>query len=100
MFAIGQVVYSKCGRDKGLVFVVVSADGEFVWLADGRLRRLEKPKKKKCKHVQPTKTLLPGVRDKLEKPAGAALLDADVRKALEPFKSALQKGNKGVNGLV
>lgn len=51
----GQIVKSIAGRDKDRFFVVMNADGEFVWLADGDLRKLEKPKQKKIMHVRPTK---------------------------------------------
>ena len=49
---IGQFVKSKAGRDKGHVMIVVGRVDEFhVLVADGDLRKLEKPKKKKVKHL-------------------------------------------------
>ena len=54
----GSLVYSIAGRDKGSLFLVISRDGEFVYLADGNLRKAENPKKKKIKHVNKTNTLL------------------------------------------
>jgi ribosomal protein L14E/L6E/L27E len=54
----GRVVKSLAGRDKGGFFVVVQFDGEFCFLADGKLRKLESPKRKKLKHVCVTKTVL------------------------------------------
>ena len=71
----GQVVISKCGRDKGLALVVVDTADNYVYLADGRLRRLSKPKKKKVRHLQPT-----GYFVELEK--NRELQDADIRKSL------------------
>lgn len=52
---LGQVVLSKCGRDKNNNFVVISIadDQQYVYLADGLLRKIESPKKKKAKHVTP-----------------------------------------------
>jgi len=76
---IGQVVFSKCGRDKGRAFVVLSVEGEYVFLADGQLRPLNKPKKKKLRHTQPTRTIV-GIE---ANPGG--LTDADIRKWLLPF---------------
>lgn len=56
MIAVGSVVISKAGRDKGKKLVVVElVDEDFVNVADGGLRRVEKPKRKKIKHLQPTK---------------------------------------------
>lgn len=51
-YKIGQVVYSKAGRDCGKGFVVVAIEGEYLYLADGATRKLESPKKKKLKHIQ------------------------------------------------
>ena len=53
-YQIGQVVYSKSGHDKGDVQMIIAIDGDFLLLADGKRRKLEKPKRKKKMHVQPT----------------------------------------------
>ena len=50
----GSLVYSIAGRDKGSLFLVLEKDGDFVYLADGDLRKTENPKKKKLKHVNKT----------------------------------------------
>ena len=50
----GMVVISKSGRDKGRSFVVFETDDRYVWLADGKLRKIEAPKKKNIKHLQKT----------------------------------------------
>ena len=47
-----DVVRSTHGHDKGGIFMVLAVEGEYVFLADGRKRRVEKPKKKKIKHAQ------------------------------------------------
>ncbi|MDD6799586.1 MAG: RNA-binding protein [Firmicutes bacterium] len=49
----GSAVKSKAGRDKGRYFIVTAVSEDYVWLSDGMLRKLEKPKKKKKKHVEP-----------------------------------------------
>lgn len=50
---LGKIAYSKAGRDQGKVFVVVSVlDDEYVYVCDGSLRPVEKPKKKKIKHLE------------------------------------------------
>jgi ribosomal protein L14E/L6E/L27E len=49
---IGQFVKSKAGRDKDKIFIVVGiADAAYVYIADGDMRKLEKPKRKKVKHL-------------------------------------------------
>lgn len=57
---IGSVVKSAAGRDKNRFFVVLALeeDGVYAYIADGRLRKTEKPKKKKLIHLRPTNTVL------------------------------------------
>lgn len=51
---VGTVVRSTAGHDKGGVFAVIGfTDGEIALIADGKRRKLEKPKKKKLKHLEP-----------------------------------------------
>ena len=47
----GQIVKSLAGRDAGEWFAVVSAGEDFALLANGRERPLERPKKKRRKHL-------------------------------------------------
>ena len=50
---LGLVVTSVAGRDKGRLFAVVGVvDENYVLIADGKLRRLEEPKRKKVKHIR------------------------------------------------
>lgn len=49
----GDLVISARGRDKGRIFMVVGVTNEaYVYIADGSLRKLENPKKKKIKHLE------------------------------------------------
>lgn len=51
----GDIVYSKAGRDKDKIFIVLEVlDNEYVLIADGILRGVQKPKKKKIKHLKKT----------------------------------------------
>ena len=76
----GQIVIPKSGRDKGLPMVIVGTEDEYAFIADGKMRRLDKPKKKKHKHLQITHTFV-----NLTPPCGRALQDADLRKALRAY---------------
>ena len=40
-----SLVVSKAGRDQGQLFYVIDADEQYVYLADGKSRKLEKPKR-------------------------------------------------------
>lgn len=48
---IGQTVISTAGHDKGLLLCVVEQDGEYVFVADGKTRKVQSLKKKKLKHI-------------------------------------------------
>ena len=43
----GMFAVSKAGHDKGRLYVIIEVDDSYVYLADGRLRPLDKLKKKK-----------------------------------------------------
>ena len=48
----GMLAKSKSGHDKGKVYVIYEMDETYVYLVDGIIRGIEKPKRKKRKHVQ------------------------------------------------
>ncbi|MBQ9544454.1 MAG: KOW domain-containing RNA-binding protein [Clostridia bacterium] len=49
---LGTIVLSRAGRDSGRLFAVVAKPEEnFRLIADGRLRRVERPKRKKLRHL-------------------------------------------------
>lgn len=61
---LGKVVNSKAGRDMHRKFIIVSIlDNEYVYISDGDLRKIEKPKKKKVKHLNFTDTVAKDIRD-------------------------------------
>lgn len=51
-YETGMLVRSKVGHDAGNIYIIVDKDEKFLYLADGRIRTLDKLKKKKRKHVQ------------------------------------------------
>lgn len=54
----GQIMRSLKGHDKGDFQVVLETDGVYAYMADGKRRRMEAPKKKKLMHLAPTTTVL------------------------------------------
>lgn len=76
--AKGQIVKSYAGRDKGRFFVVLSTDDKFALIADGKVRKIEAPKKKKWMHLKPTKTIV-------QIPEGVT--NRQLRKILLPFNN-------------
>lgn len=48
----GQLVKSKAGRDKDRTFIIIAiVDDQYVTIVDGDLRWVEKPKRKKIRHL-------------------------------------------------
>ena len=54
----GSVVKSNAGRDQGRYYVAVSAEDRFVFIADGKVRKLQNPKRKNVKHISPTSVVI------------------------------------------
>ena len=50
----GQIVKSLKGHDKGNLLMVAGFDEKRVLLCDGKERKLNKPKSKSLKHIEPT----------------------------------------------
>jgi len=83
--ALGQIVVSKAGRDAGKRFLVIKVvDEQYVQITDGDLRRVEKPKKKKIKHLEPTVEMAQTIQEKLK--CNARITNSEVRKALAVHK--------------
>lgn len=63
---LGTVVYSKSGRDKGKMFIIIGVvDENFVLLADGDLRKNDNPKRKNIKHIQKTHIVAEEIRSSI-----------------------------------
>jgi ribosomal protein L14E/L6E/L27E len=82
---LGQVVFSKAGRDAGKIFVVTGlVDANYVYISDGDSRRFENPKKKKIKHLVIATSVIEAIAQKIS--AGERITNADIRKALVGYK--------------
>lgn len=83
-YKLGQIVYSKGGHDKGEIMMVLSVEDRYLYLANGKRRKVAKPKRKKIIHVQPTQYVDENVAEKLKQ--NEYILDADIRKALKLYQ--------------
>ncbi len=54
-FTKGMVVRSVAGHDSGSWLVVMNLENGFAFVADGKERKVEKPKKKNIKHLSRTR---------------------------------------------
>ena len=48
----GMLAKSLAGHDKGKIYVVINIEENHIFHVDGTFRTLDRPKKKKKKHVQ------------------------------------------------
>ncbi len=77
-----DLVCSIAGRDKDKCFMILSVvDERYVLLCDGKMRPLDKPKKKKVKHIKLLDYSLDRIKEKLAE--GKKINNADVRRALK-----------------
>ena len=74
----GSVVRAEAGRDGGGYFVIVDADEKYCFIADGKSRKLEKPKRKNIKHIRTTDSMI-DLND---------ITDKKLRNVLKQFGSA------------
>ncbi|MBQ6475105.1 MAG: RNA-binding protein [Clostridia bacterium] len=78
---LGSIVVPKKGRDAGRPMMIVGCiDDDYVMIADGDLRRIAKPKKKKKKHLAFQNVTHEGAAEKLRN--GQPLLDSEIRYAI------------------
>lgn len=79
---VGRVAVSDAGRDAGRMFIILSViDAQYVYIADGDIRKIDHPKKKKLKHLRLTETVLDSIAEKLKQ--SAKVFDAEIRSAIK-----------------
>lgn len=75
----GLIVKACAGREKDGFFVILDNDGKYALIADGRERKVEKPKRKSLKHLKVTNTVI-----ELEN-----ITNKSLRKSLNDFKGTI-----------
>ena len=78
--AKSNIVKSLSGRDTGTLYFVLSAEEDFLLLADGKHRRLENPKRKRKKHVALVETGENAVAEKIR--SNEKITNSELRKAI------------------
>ncbi|MCR4432168.1 MAG: KOW domain-containing RNA-binding protein [Tepidanaerobacteraceae bacterium] len=80
--SLGQLVLSCAGRDRGRFMIVVKIlDENYVYVADGTLRKVENPKKKKIKHIRVLNKKSDYIAEKLKNKR--KIFNDEIKKALE-----------------
>ena len=90
---ISDVVVSTAGRDKGQWFYVIHEEPIYLYLANGKDRTLDKPKRKKRKHIQKVLRSETRVAEKLR--LGDKVLNSELRRDLAYLSKELQSTNLG-----
>ena len=90
---ISDVVISAAGRDQGEWFYVIGREEGFLFLANGKNRTLENPKRKKQKHVEKVLRSETRVAEKLL--SGDKVLNGELRRDLAALSRGMQANNLG-----
>ena len=88
-----SLIVSKAGRDKGQLFYVVDTDDQYVYLADGKSRKLEKPKRKKRKHIEQIPRTESRIAEKIRN--GDKVLNSELRRELAVIGQTFNSQNQG-----
>ena len=86
-WTIGEFAKSKAGHDKEEIFIIINIEEEYVYLVDGKSRILDKPKKKKIKHIQVINQIDEELQRKLE--TNLILRDEDIKRAIKSYKQKI-----------
>ena len=90
---ISDVVISTAGHDSGRLFYCVGTEGVYLELVNGKDHPLEKPKRKKSKHVRKVLRAETRVAQKLS--SGDKVLNSELRRDLAGFGRELASHNQG-----
>lgn len=87
-YGIGDVVISTKGHDRGTCYAVVATEGEMLFLANGKTRSVDMPKRKKSKHVCKVSALSASLAESLKERSGpfrkeCGTSDSSLRNALK-----------------
>ena len=94
----GWIVEAQAGRDKGKLFYVIGQDRDTprLLLADGKGRKMARPKAKKLGHVK----CLTDAKQEFSHPVtqrlqrGETVSDRELRRALGAFKEEMRLGKR------
>jgi len=89
-FEKADVVISLNGRDEGKRFLVVGTEEGYSLLADGKGRRVEKPKRKKNKHIVFEDHATGPIAEKLIE--GDKVTNNEIRRALAAMVTTTKPG--------
>lgn len=74
-YKAGMLARSLAGHDEGQIYVIIESEASYIYLVNGKNRTLDRPKKKKAKHVRL-------IREEYDI---AGINDAGIRKIIKEF---------------
>lgn len=83
---VGMLAASKAGHDKDSLYVIIREDGEYIYVADGRVRTVERPKRKNKKHIQLIK------KKKLPEPENG-FDDLEIKRIIKEYRREREERN-------
>jgi len=85
---IGCFGVSRAGHDRNEIYVIINSDEEYVYLADGKSKTVDKPKKKKKKHIQIIVHIDQAIQTKLNQ--NKLFINEDIKRAIKLNKNNLK----------
>lgn len=81
---VGMLATAKAGHDKNQLYIIIEETDDCVWLADGKYKTLQHPKRKNKKHIQIWKKQTPelaAIREKLI--SKETVRDEEIKRAMK-----------------
>mgnify|MGYP005797037901 FL=1 len=91
----GMYARSLAGHDKGKLYIIIALDENYVYLADGKQRTIDHPKKKRFRHIQPDCHVDSRIQEKLN--SSRKLRDEEIKRAIK-LKEAQKQEVRNVKG--
>ncbi len=82
---LGMFALVRAGHDKGRTYLIIKEEGDFVYLADGKNRGQDNPRKKRRKHVQVIKKRNEELTGRLR--SGKTIYNEEIRFAIRNLQS-------------
>jgi ribosomal protein L14E/L6E/L27E len=84
IFNVGDIVLSTMGRDSGRHYIIMETEENYVYICDGDFHKVDKPKKKKRKHIKTTGAVSEYVAGKIAE--GTKVTNTELRRAILEFE--------------
>ena len=88
----GYLAVSKAGHDKQEIYVIIDWDASYIYLSDGKYKKLDNPKKKNHRHVQVIQYMDRDIEQKLEN--SQLLINEDIKKAIKNYLCNIKENDK------